>query len=48
MFLMSFEKMMNKQASITRILSVSKQIIEAQKGDIYNGEFSVEIMCWQR
>ena len=40
--------MMSKAADVTRILSVRKQLLEAQKGDIYNGEYLVEITYYQR
>ena len=43
MFLISVEKMMSKVAYFASILFVRKQIMEAKKGDIYNGELESDV-----
>ena len=40
--------MMSKMDILTRILSVREQIIEAQQGDIYNGELEGDVECRKR
>ena len=47
-FLISVEKMLSKTANFASILSVREQIIEAQQGDIYNGELEGDVECRKR
>ena len=47
-FLICFEKIMSISTNFASILFVRRQIMEAQKGDCYWGEFEGDYECCQR